>query len=765
MLGTMAGPASRPVGLWLLVAVALVAGSLFVGWRLLGPADGAAVAFYGAAWTADGVRVERVEERPAGLATGDIVLAIGGRPINEWLGPAAGLSLDRLWPEAGEQVAYTVERDGAIVELAISLERTDLTPYLAEHWSSLLLAGALIGLGLYVLRRRPEVSAARALALATTAAGSSTLPWSLGLNPSDLYLGWPFLLYALTVSPLYMLLWPAGALHLPLALMPRRGGATGPSRRTLALAYAVPLGGYALLLGAAWLAAPSTTAWIGSWPLLQGLVVVPTLIAGMGLALVAYRRASSDVQRQLRWALAGTSLAAVVGLALMFVPQLLLGRPLLSWSVIGLVALPMPIGLAVAIGRHRLFDIDVVVNRAIVYAGVTVAIVLTYASTVLLVGAVLPQGEGFAASLLATGLAAVAALPARDALQRSVNRLMFGDRDDPYRALARLARRLESTLEPMAIPAAVVESVAEALRLPYVALEIGPPGKVEMSTVHGEPVVEPLALPLTYGAEQVGRLLFAPRARGDTLSEGDMRLLHDLARGAGAAVHSVRLTLDVIRSRERLVAAREEERRRIRRDLHDGLGPTLAAIGMRAEIAADMAGRNDPAAGATLRELTSEVGGALAEIRRLVDGLRPPALDELGLVGALSVQAERLGRPPEFAVSAEDSLPELPAAVEVAAYRIAVEAMTNVARHAAARRCRVVLGVEPGRPQMLRLEISDDGRGLPEAARQGMGLASMSERASEVGGSVSVRAGGGADGAERGTLVLARLPLQHVGAA
>jgi two-component system, NarL family, sensor kinase len=129
------------------------------------------------------------------------------------------------------------------------------------------------------------------------------------------------------------------------------------------------------------------------------------------------------------------------------------------------------------------------------------------------------------------------------------------------------------------------------------------------------------------------------------------------------------------------------------------------------------------------------------------------------------VQAERLGRPPEFAVSAEDSLPELPAAVEVAAYRIAVEAMTNVARHAAARRCRVVLGVEPGRPQMLRLEISDDGRGLPEAARQGMGLASMSERASEVGGSVSVRAGGGADGAERGTLVLARLPLQHVGAA
>jgi signal transduction histidine kinase len=749
----MARQTSRPVGLWLLVAVALVTSFAFVGWRLIGASDGATIAFYGDAWTVDGVRVDRVEERAGGLAPGDLVRAIAGHPISEWLDRAVDPAIGPPLPAHGDAATYSIERDGTAADVEVTLARTDLTPYLAENWSNLLLAGVLVGLGLYVLRRRPELSAARALALAAIAAGSSTLPWSLGVHPSDLYLGWPFLIYALTVSPVYMLLWPAGALHLPLALMPRRDGAGGPSRRVLWLVYGIPLGGYALLLAGAALLAPSATAWVGTWPILQGLIVVPTLLVGLALALVAYRRASRDTQRQLRWALAGTGLAATVSLSLMFVPQLVLGRPLLSWSVIGLIALPMPIGLAVAIVRHRLFDIEVVVNRTLVYGGVTLAIVVIYASTVVVLGAVLPQGAGFPASLLATGLAAVAALPARDVLQRSVNRMMYGDRKDPYRALARLARRLESTLEPMAIPAAIVESVAEALRLPYVALEIGPPGVVELSTSRGEPVGETFSLPLVYGAEQVGQLTFSPRAPGESLSSSDRRLLDDLARNAGAAVHSVRLTLDVIRSRERLIVAREEERRRIRRDLHDGLGPTLAAIGMRAELAADATAQGTTAAEA-LAELTDEVRGALAEVRRLVEGLRPPALDELGLVGALNMQAERLGPSPSFDVSAGEPLPELPAAVEVAAYRIAVEAMTNAARHAAAQQCRVTLEVAEDRPSTLRLEITDDGDGLPARPRAGIGLASMRERADEVGG--QLRVGTSELG---GTTVVALLPI------
>jgi len=743
---------SHPAGLWLLIALALAASASFVGWRLFGLSDGAVVAFYGDAWQAHGVQVQPIAGSDRGLEVDDLVVAIAGRSVDAWLAGALDPTLERHAAYAGG-LDYTVERGGGSLAVEVRLAQTDLTPYLIENWSNLLLAAALLGLGLYVLARRPERSAARALAIAGVAAGGSTLPWSLGVHSSDLYLGWPFVFYALTVSPLYMLLWPAGTLHLPLALMP--GSADGgPSRRRLALIYGVPLGAYAALLLAAALVSPTATAWVGTWPMLQGVIVVPALLIGMLLSARAYQRASPDTQRQLRWALVGAGSAAVVGLLLMFVPQLLLGRPLLPWTAIGLIALPMPIGLALAIARHRLFDIELVVNRTLVYGGLTLAILAIYTLSVLFIGAVVPQGAGFPAALLATGLAAVAALPARDVLQRSVNRLMYGDRDDPYRALARLARRLESTLEPMAMPAAIVESVAEALRLPYVALEIGPPGAVELSAVRGEPVGEPLSLPLVYGAEPVGRLLFAPRAAGEALSTGDMRLLDDLARGAGAAVHSVRLTLDVIRSRERLVAAREEERRRIRRDLHDGLGPTLAAIGMRAELAAETAAR-DGAAAQTLRELNGEVTRALADVRRLVEGLRPPALDELGLIGALSLQAERLGSPPAFDVAADQPLPELPAAVEVAAYRIAVEAMTNAARHAAASRCRVVVAIGGESRPELRLEVVDDGRGLPVQPRPGIGLASMRERAAEVGGSISID--GGRAG---GTAVVAHLPIQ-----
>jgi signal transduction histidine kinase len=739
--------------LWLFVIASFAASLLFVGWRLVGPSDGAVIPFYGDAWTRDGVRVEQLERGPLGLQSDDVVVGIDDRSLNDWLAMAANPAVDRVPADHGAVLDYTVERGEATVVVMVTLVARDMWDVLLENWANLVLAAVMLGVALYVLRRRPELSAARALAVTATAAGASIVPWFLGLHPSDIYLGWPYLLHALIVGLLYMLLWPAGALHLTLAL--RAGRHTrGPSRATLVVIYGLPLGAYAAALGLTRLSEPSTTAWMSTWPTLQGLVVLPCIVAGLAIGVGGYLRAAADVRRQIRWAFIGAGAAGFVSLALMFVPQLLTGRPLLPWSVIGLVALPVPVGLAVAIVRHRLFDIEVVVNRTLVYGGVTLAILAIYTSTVLLIGAVLPQVAGFPGSLVATGLAAIAALPIRDTLQRSVNRLMYGDRDDPYRALARLAQRLESVIEPMAIPSVVVDSVAEALRVPYVALEIGPPEAVELATSRGEPVHEPINLPLVYGAEPVGRLLLARRAPGEAFSAGDLRLLDDLARGAGAAVHAVRLTLAVMRSRERLVAAREEERRRIRRDLHDGLGPTLAAIGMRAEHAREVARRDPAEAEQVLAELTSEVNGALSEIRRLVEGLRPPALDELGLLGALRAQAERLGPPPHFEVSAEGVLPDLPAAVEVAAYRIVVEAMTNAARHAAADTCRVHLAVVDGRPALLRLEVTDDGRGLPAQPRTGIGLGSMRERAAEVGGTLELR-----QAADRGTTVVAQLPL------
>jgi signal transduction histidine kinase len=287
-----------------------------------------------------------------------------------------------------------------------------------------------------------------------------------------------------------------------------------------------------------------------------------------------------------------------------------------------------------------------------------------------------------------------------------------------------------------------------------------------------------MRLPLIHQSETVGELILAPRARGESFSPADRRLVEDLARQAGVAVRAVRLTADLRRltgelqrSREQLVTSREEERRRLRRDLHDGLGPTLAALMLKVGSARALFNRDPAAADALLVRLESDIEAVIAEIRRLVYNLRPPTLDDLGLVGALRDLATRYcaGRgdeaaaatslaasPPQalrISLAAPDPLPPLPAAVEVAAYRIAQEGLTNVARHAHAGTCSIRLGLTAP-ADALELEIVDDGVGLPAERQSGVGLLSMHERARELGGMclVEVRPGGG-------TRVLARLPL------
>jgi signal transduction histidine kinase len=260
-------------------------------------------------------------------------------------------------------------------------------------------------------------------------------------------------------------------------------------------------------------------------------------------------------------------------------------------------------------------------------------------------------------------------------------------------------------------------------------------------------------LPLVYQREEIGRLVLSPRAPGEEFSSADRRLLEDLARQAEVALHAVRLTIDLQNSRERLVATREEERRRLRRDLHDGLGAQLAGLNVQAGTLRRLIPRDPAAADELVVELREELRGAIADIRRLVYDLRPPALDDLGLAEALRRLAERYGSNGEqlhVLVETSEDLPNLPAAVEVAVYRITQEALTNVARHARARRCVVRLVVN----EDVALEIVDDGVGIPAERGAGVGLSSMRERASELGGSCVVEST-----PEGGTRVLLRLPL------
>jgi len=408
---------------------------------------------------------------------------------------------------------------------------------------------------------------------------------------------------------------------------------------------------------------------------------------------------------------------------------------------------------------RRAWSPDRILNRSIVYGTLSGGIILTYAASVILLRALLPGETPYAVALLSTGAGALVALPLRDRLQRIVNRLMYGDRDDPYRAIARLGKQLETSIGSDDVLGAIVGTVAQALRLPYAAIELTDANDEPLAAVHGTPPTDDatlLRLPLVYRGDVIGQLQLAPRSPGEAFGGADLRLLSDLARQAGPAVQAVRLTADLRRSRERLVTALEEERRRLQRDLHDGLGPTLAGALMKMEAARTRLDGNPGEADRLLGELASDTRRTIDEVRRLTYDLRPPALDQLGLVGALRERAAEFSTASaealEIDIEAPTDLPPLPAAVEVAAYRIGLEALTNVARHSDARRATLRLAAADG---TLDVEVVDDGRGIDANGLSGVGHRSMRERAEELGGWVELGQPAGS-----GTRVHARLPLR-----
>jgi signal transduction histidine kinase len=468
---------------------------------------------------------------------------------------------------------------------------------------------------------------------------------------------------------------------------------------------------------------------------------------GVVSAVVRWRRAEGAERAQLRWFAFAAALLAVVGLT----PTSPVGVPLT------VLAIPLlPVSVAVAILRHRLYGVEVVVRRSLAYAALTTVLLLVYALVVTGLGALLDGRASTAVAVVATGLVAVAFAPLRDRLQSAVDRLLYGDRHDPYAVLSGLGRRL-GTAEAAPLEEAVA-TIASSLRLPYVRVEVDGDVPLVAETGASPARADDLhVVALTFRGEAVGRLVAAPRGARDRFSSAEQRLLDDLGGQLGVTAHATRLAAALQRSREGLVTAREEERRRIRRDLHDGLGPALAGVALGLDAVARLSGDEPDRAARLAAELKVEVQQSLADVRRLVEDLRPPALDQLGLVGAVRQQARRLAeRDPSLEVAVESvGVVELPAAVEVAAYRIATEALRNVSQHAAARHCRVCLSLNGS--GVLRLDVEDDGVGLAADRRIGVGLTAMHERAAELGGSCRTAAG-----ASGGTRVAALLPVGPV---
>jgi two-component system, NarL family, sensor kinase len=755
MLGAMPGPSvslSRAVAVGI-AAVLLALAATSIAYRASQPSDGTRPGYVAASMSREGLGVSPIPGAGTPLADGDRIVAIEGASLESWL-----LS-DRqpLHAAIGDTVAYEVVRDGSLIDIEVPLRAFPLATILLESSGTVLFIVVTLLVAAYVYARRPHAPGAAPLLVIGSSLVGSSIPWLLGVQAIDMALRAGFWIWLAGAFAAYAVIWSA-SLHFAL-VFPRR--LPGVRRGSIVAVYLVPLA-----IITAWIVAGA----IGSGSLLESLnsavtaqlaMVLLTSAAVVGCIVLQYRGTTEPrLRQQVRWVAWGSGTALTLVTAGWFLPEMLTGGPILPWNMLGLSGLPFPIAVGIAVLRHRLFDIDIVINRTIVYGGLTATVIAVYVATAGFIGSLVPREGSFATSLLATGVAALAALPIRDRLQRAVNRLMYGDRDEPYRAITRLGERLSASLTTEEILPTVVTTVASALRLPYVAIEIGSGAVTAIAAATGDAQDRHLVrMPLVDQGEQIGELIVAPRAPGEAFSRADQQLLAGLAHEAGRAARSVRLIAEVERSRRQLVAGREEERRRLRRDLHDGLGPAVAGARLKVEAARSLAARRADDAASLLDELDADLAGLLEEVRRISRGLRPPALDELGLMPALRAQASNFTVESglDLRVEGPVELPPLPAAVEAAAYWIALEALTNVSRHSAATHCRVRVHLGDG----LEVEIEDDGVGIRPETPRGVGLTAMRERAAEVGGTFQVepRADAG------GTRVVAHLPLPAGGAA
>ncbi len=471
----------------------------------------------------------------------------------------------------------------------------------------------------------------------------------------------------------------------------------------------------------------------GVLPFFVGLGLLVLLISVVSLGLRARR--STGVERlQVMWLLWAVSVFVLLNAQRLVTTN----GPVLFLLTMALI----PAAATVAIVRYELYDISLIVNRSIVYGLLTAGVVASYLGLVALLGDFSTQHTE-AAPLVAVGAIAVAFAPVRSRLQSSVDHLLYGRRRDPSDATARVVVRLGDGLD------GVLAAVCDTLRLPYVAVIAG--GRVV--TDHGRlpEHAETFALDVPDGPD--ADLLIGLRPGESHLSAADRRALTMLVAPITLAWQAVNLSHELQDSRARIVTAREEERRRLRRDLHDGLGSALTAVTLKVDAAHNLSSSDPHQTAELLVQLRSDLTSTIDEIRRLVQDLRPQALDELGLVGALRQRADHAWRRDDgsfrVTIDAPASLPSMPAAVEVAAYRIAAEAVTNTLRHSHARCCAITVRVDGG----LHVEVSDDG-GRPAAPwEQGIGLMSMNERATELGGRLT------AGPTDQGGWVHAVLPL------
>jgi two-component system, NarL family, sensor kinase len=723
----------RWAGVPLLVAVVIMAS---LGWVILArgtsPADGTVTFPSAPYWSEHGVVINDVVPGVSGLRGGDCVVAVDGRPVEDLVrnGPV------RIY-NVGDVIRYDVRRGdttlhrdctGQLASIEVTLTSYRFGSVLREHASALLLACFMLALGAFLVAVRPRSGAPRALLAAGCLYLFGRTVWPFGIQVVDLASGprlWPFVIGD-TANALF---W--GALLLMAASLPRL---SLPPRRLLIGCFVLPLAVYLPCIVVA-LREPSELGRLARLITISSgaAYVVPIL---MVLALVfGYRSVAKPEKRAaVRWVLIPFTLGTCAYYGLGQLPAAITGRPLIPWTWFRGLFILVLAAMTVSVVRNHLFEVQIVIRRW----GLRVVALLAGVAGVLALWRLLimPQTRPSDWLTAAAGILIAALCVTIAVINRVLQRRLFGARADSDVMIAALSPRTTPVVTDESGLTATLDALRHALRLAFVHLDLTMPGMTPFSLSRGASGPPDRVIPLFAGKVHVGQLSLAVRPGLEPLGRTDERLLEALSHVLASSAYNLGLQQALRRALAQAVTAREEERRRIRREIHDGIGPLLAAALLRTETAMDLPPGGESQA-VSLQKLHDLQKTALTDVRSLVEGLRPPALDHGGLLGALQQHAELsavMGKQgsPTVTFEVTDDLSVLPAAVEVAAYRIGQEAISNATKHSGAQRITVRMShADNG----LTLEIDDDGTGVPAHSNgSGVGKASMTERATELGG-------------------------------
>lgn len=736
------GPQRSVAGAIILVTLSIA----WISWRASVPGDAAPV-------IADpgfrhGLTVDPLPGTGNALRASDVVVAIDGTPIDRWLSGTA-----KTPDGSATALAYRVRSASGVRVANVTTDHQDVTGNrFRSNSGGPLSAIAIFGLGGYSVYRRRNAQAARSLLLL----GAGLLAYSafttFSYEPSDLVFHRPVFVVGFVGSATTLLVWSMAASYLALTF-PRPAGIVQRSTRALLTGYAATAAAFMLTTlailgsGSASLSRLNTLTSVSNV-----LLVVLSALTIAGL-LHTFWRAWRDPS------LRSQSLLVAIGFATtalgLVVANLVAGNQKWPAWLDLVLLLPLPAAVTAAILRGEFLGIRAVLNRTLVYTTLTALLLAAYAGAATGIGAIVGH-TGVTRELVATAVVAIGFAPLRAALQRAVDRLLYGARGDTAQVLRAIGQRLEEAADPADVLPAIAEAVASALHLPYVAVRVLAADGMRLAAERGERSIDLYVVPLVHHGTPVGELAVAARRGEKSIGSTDVSVLSDVALQVAPAVRAARLVTDLAASHNRLALTREEERARLRHDLHDRLGPHLVGLSLQLDALSSQVrpGKTSVAVTSALEQSSL----ALEEVRRISRGLRPAELEDLGLVQAINAAATRLsiadGHTAWVAsVDAAAQLGEIPPDIEAAAYQIALEGLTNAYRHSGGTEASVRVGVTTSGSALI-IEVADDGSGIDDAALPGIGIRSMHDRARAVGGDVAVeRAAAG------GTAVRARLPL------